>query len=98
MHFVFDRRVFRRQAEGVPPDRMQDVFALHPVVARDHIAQRIVAYMAHVQVTGGVRKHLEAVIARAFIRSRVGGREGFTLHPLRLPLGFYGFRIVDVSS
>ena len=45
---VLDRRVFRRQAEGVPAHGLQHVLAQHPLIAADHVADGVVAHMAHV--------------------------------------------------
>ena len=59
---VLDRRVLGRQAEGVPAERMQHVVAAHPLGARHHVADDVVADVADVRVPGRVREHLEAVV------------------------------------
>ena len=60
-HVVLDRRVLRRQAEGVPAHRLQHILAQHALVAADHIADGVVAHVAHVQPAAGVGEHGEAV-------------------------------------
>ncbi len=45
---VLHRRAFRRQAEGVPADWLQHVFAQHTLVAGNHVADGVVTYVAHV--------------------------------------------------
>ncbi|MPN06113.1 hypothetical protein SDC9_153368 [bioreactor metagenome] len=59
---VLHGRVFRRHAEGVPAHRLQHVVALHLVEAREDVADRVVAHMAHVQFPGRVREHRQAVV------------------------------------
>ncbi len=54
---VFHRRAFRRQAERIPADRLQYVFAQHALIARDHVADSVVTNVAHVQSAGRVRQH-----------------------------------------
>ena len=50
------------QAERVPAHRLQHVTAPHAVVARKHVADRVVAHVPHVQLAGGVREHGQAVV------------------------------------
>ena len=59
---VLDRRVFRRQAERIPGHRLQHVLAEHALVAADHIADGVVAHMAHVQRAARIRQHRQAVV------------------------------------
>jgi hypothetical protein len=86
MRSIFDRRVLRRQAERVPPERVQHVEAAHPLHPRDDIADRVIPDVSHVRVSRGVREHLEAVelglvrILADFERTRGA--------PAFLPLGF----------
>ena len=94
MRPALDRRVLRRHAEGVPADRVQDVEAAHASLARDHVADRVVADVAHVDAAGRIRKHLEAVELRT---GRVGADlVGTLLGPARLPALLDGMRIVAV--
>ncbi len=85
MHALGHGGILGRQAEGVPAHRMEHVEALGALEAGDHVAQRVVAHMAHMDPARGVGKHLEHVIFRA------GGLEpsdeGLALVPDRLPLG-----------
>ncbi|MNM85287.1 hypothetical protein D3C81_973990 [compost metagenome] len=59
---VLDRRVFSRKAERIPAHRLQHVVAGHALVAADDVADGVVAHMAHMQRTGRVRQHRQAVI------------------------------------
>src|SRR5208337_2621842 len=59
---ALDGGVLRRQAKRVPTDGMKHVVALHPHITGQRIANGIVAHVPHVDVTGGVRQHLEHVI------------------------------------
>ncbi len=66
-HLVLHRRVFRRQAEGVPAHRHQYVHALHAQLAREHVVDGVVAHMPHVQLAAGVGQHragVELLLAR----------------------------------
>ncbi len=63
VHIAFDGGVLRRQAEGVPADRVQDVVPLLEPVARHHVGQRPRLGVAHVQVAGRVRVHVQQVAA-----------------------------------
>ena len=50
-----------RLTECVPAHRMQDIIALGFPVARDHVAHRIIAHMAHMQTATGIGEHGQAV-------------------------------------
>jgi|GEM_PF-2182218 len=83
-HLVLHRRVFRRQAEGIPTHGLQHVVALHAVVAGEHIADGIVAHMSHVQLARRIGKHRQAVVLRP-----VAARDG--TESLRgIPVGLCG--------
>ncbi len=76
---VLDRGIFRRQAKGVPTHRLQHVFAQQALIARNHVANRVVAHMPHVQLAAGVGKHRETV---EFLPLRVlGGLERGVFFP-----------------
>ncbi|VVN58782.1 hypothetical protein PS685_02934 [Pseudomonas fluorescens] len=47
-HLVLHGGVFSRHAKGVPTHGLQDVFALHALVAGDHVADGVVAHVPHV--------------------------------------------------
>ena len=59
-----DRGVLGRQAERVPAERVQHVEAAHPLHARHHVADDVVADVSDVRVSGRVREHLQAVELR----------------------------------
>ena len=91
-HAVFDGGVFRGQTERVPSDGVEDVEALHPFETAEDIPYGVVAYMPHVDSSGGVRKHLQAVKLGS-----VGiflGAEGLLIVPAFLPLLLQGMKIV----
>ena len=84
MDLVLDGGVLRRQAEGVPAHRMQHVEAARLLVARHHIAQRVVADMAHMDAPRRVGEHLQHVIFRP--GGVFGHVEAALLRPDALPL------------
>ena len=82
-----NRRVFGRQAEGIPAHRMQDPLAPQPLHPGDHIGDHVIAHMAHVQVPRRIGKHrkgVEALLARGQL-GRVVQAEAL---PLLLPASF----------
>ena len=80
-----DRRVLRRQAEGVPAHGMQHVVALGAHEAGEHVAHGVVAHVAHVDAPRGVGEHLQHVVFRA--RVVVPGGEDTLFVPDLLPAG-----------
>ncbi|MCY1497244.1 hypothetical protein D9M68_312040 [compost metagenome] len=83
---VLHRGVFRRHAEGVPAHRLQHVPAVHALVAADHVADGVVAHVAHVQLAARVGEHrqaVELVLAVGFLDA-----EGVVFVPVFLGLGF----------
>ena len=90
---VVARGVLRRQAEGVPADRVQHVVTERAAVARDHVAQRVVADMTHVDAARRIGEHLEHVIFRA--RIVVLSFEELCLIPGPLPLRFRSPRVIS---
>jgi hypothetical protein len=50
MDAVLDGRVLGRQAERIPPERVQHVEALQPLQPRDHVADDVVAHVPDVRV------------------------------------------------
>ena len=40
---------------------MQNILALHTLIARYYVSDRVVAHMAHVQFAAGVREHSQAI-------------------------------------
>ena len=83
---VLDRGVFRRHAESVKSHGMDHIEALHLLEAGDHIADGIVSYMAHVQIAGGIREHLQYVIL--FLIRVFPDRESVRFLPDLLPFLF----------
>ena len=85
-HVVGHRGVFGGQAESVPSHRLQDIEAAHAVIAGEHVADGVVAHMAHVQLARRIREHGQAVILR-FARN-IDRAEGLLVLPLFLQLLF----------
>ena len=88
-----DGRVLGGQSESIPADGVHDVEApLHPVPS-DDITQRVRLGVAHMQVTGGVREHVEHVLLGTLIiwASRSKRRQ---LVPHREPPFLDGFDVV----
>ncbi len=90
---IVARRILGRQAEGVPAHRVQHVVAHGAAPARDHVAHRIVAHMAHVDAPRRIGEHLEHVVFRP--RVVVLRLEQLRLVPGRLPAGFGSAGIVS---
>ena len=91
--------LFGRQAEGVVTHGVQDVLALHAVVAAHHVGGQIAQRVADVQALAGrVGKHVHGEVGGAAfgvtalavlqIAVDVGGPEGALLVPNLLPLVF----------
>ena len=91
-HLVLDRRVLGRQAECIPTHRLQHVVPGHALVAADHVADGVVAHVAHVQRTGRIRQHRQAVVL-GLVGSLVD-LEGARTVPERLGGGLHGAGIV----
>ncbi len=91
-HAVRHGGVLGGQAERVPAHRLQHVVALHAHVARDHVADRVVAHMTHVQSTARVREHAQAVVLR--LRRVLRDRKRAVGLPVRLGLRLDGRRVV----
>ena len=89
---ALDGGVLGGQAEGVPAHRMQHREAPRPFEARDHVAQRIVSHMAHVQPPRWIGEHLQHVVLRP--RGIDYRAEGVSVRPGLAPLGLGLFGIV----
>src|SRR6185312_12626608 len=59
--------------------------AARPLVARHHVAQRVVAHMPHVDLAAGVWEHLEHVVFWAAVGRHVLGAEAAARLPFTLP-------------
>ena len=79
-------RVFGRHAEGVPAHRVQNVVARRHLVARDHVAHRVVAHMADVDAPRRIGKHFKDIVFRLVVRTH--RLEDIRLRPCGLPAGF----------
>src|SRR6266852_8955123 len=86
MRLVLDGSVFGGQAEGVPAHGMQHVEAAHAFYAGHHVADGVIAHVAHVHRAGGVRQHLEGVIFG--LGGIYFGVEDARFGPALLPFGF----------
>ena len=88
-HLVLHGRVLGRQTEGVPAHGHQHVIALHPQMTGQHVVDRVVAHMPHVQLAGGVGQHRAGVVL-ALGESGVvlDGAIGLGGRPVSLSLGF----------
>jgi hypothetical protein len=68
---------------------MKHVVALHPHVAGERVADGVIPDMAHVELAGGIRQHLQHVIFRLAAVGRLGGIELRVSGPALLPARFY---------
>ena len=80
------RSIFSWHAKGVPPHWMQHIMSGGQLIARNHIAHGVIAYMAHVNAARWVGKHFQDIVFRT-IGSR-HGFEGLGFGPSLLPFGF----------
>ncbi|OQB56444.1 MAG: hypothetical protein BWX98_01829 [Candidatus Aminicenantes bacterium ADurb.Bin147] len=84
--------VLGRHAQGVPADGMENIIPPHHLKPGDHVADGIVADVAHVDPARRIGIHLEGVKLRA---AGIGGRgESAGGVPLHLPAGLDGLEIV----
>ena len=90
---VFDRKVLRRQTEGVKADGVEHVVALHALFARDDVHRGEGAGMTDVQTGSGGIRELDQTVKLRLTAARDGG-VGLGLFPIRLPFLFNGFKIV----
>ncbi len=92
---VLNRRIFRRQTKGIPAHGMEHVVPVHPHVAGQRVADRIVTHVSHVQRAGGIGQHFEDVV---FLLGGVGfgGVEAGIALPALEPLRFHALRVVAV--
>ncbi len=72
---------------------MKDVESVHPHVAREGVADGVVAHVSHVQRAGGIGQHFEDVIF-LFGGIAIGGVELGIVLPVGGPLCFYALGIV----
>ena len=92
MALALDCGVFRRQAECVPAHGMQHVVAAHAVVARQHVADAVIARVAHMDVARRIGEHLEHVLLR--LVGILAGLVQARLVPRLLEARLYFMRII----
>ena len=73
MDLLFHRGIFRRHAERVPAHRVQHGMAGHRLVARQHIAHRVIAHMADMDAARWIGEHLQH-IGFGPVRIAIGGK------------------------
>ena len=92
MNSALDRRVLRRQSEGIPAHRMKRVEAAHALVARHHVTDGIIAHVTHVDAARRIGKHFENVVFRlGGVLADLKRLLGF---PDALPFFLYGFGLI----
>ena len=87
MDAALARGVLGGQAEGVPAHGMQHREPARALVPRHHVAERVVAHMAHVDLPARVREHFQHVVFRAAVVRHVGDGEAPARGPGLLPPG-----------
>ena len=88
MAAAFHRGVLGGHAERIPAHRVQHRKPLRHLIARHHIAHRVVAHMAHMDAPRGIGEHFQDVILGL---GRIPPRgEGTGLIPGGLPFRFDG--------
>ena len=102
MDLALHRRILGRHAERVPAHRVEHFVALHPPVAGDDVAHRVIADMAHVDAPRGIGEHLEHVgLGLVAARCRRGSSaprptapaSGGRLQPRRIGCSCCGMRL-----
>ena len=93
MDVVLDGEVFRRQTKGIKADGVQDVIALHPLLAADNVHRRERARVADVKAGGGGVREFDQAVELGLPVAGDGG-VGLGLLPLLLPFLFNGCKIV----
>ena len=89
---MLDGGVFGGQAEGVPSHGMHDVESLHTLETRHYVADGVVTYMAHVQVSRRIGKHFQHIVFFFVLVDMTG--VGLFVFPAGLPFGFDGRRVI----
>ena len=97
MNLPLDGGVLRRQAEGVEANGVEDVEALHPLVAGQRVGWGLHIPVTNVQVAGWVWPHREQVVAWRGGVGEICGVETERL-PVRLPARLNLARIVSLQT
>ena len=84
MYGVLYGRVFSGQPEGVPADGMENVKSPCPFESGDHVSDRIIPHVSHVDSSRWVGEHLENVVL--FPGGLLGDLVGIFFRPEILPL------------
>ena len=93
---MFDCRVFRRKAEGIPSHRMQDIESLRRFKAGDHVALRIIPDVSHVNFSRRIGEHFQRVVFRPPVL--LLGFKSFGFFPGSLPFLFGRTEIITFFS
>ena len=80
------RCVFRRHTKSIKAHGVKYIMPRRNFITRDHIAHRVVAHMAHMQLTRRIREHLKHIVLRLALLAL--GAEDSGLLPCVLPSGF----------
>ena len=91
---AFARCVFRRQAKSVPAHGVHHQMPACALIARHHIAQRVVAHMAHMDLAAGVGEHLQHIVFPRGFRRHIGHHEAGAVLPSLLPARLGSVEIV----
>ena len=82
-----------RESEGIPTHGVENVEAIHALVATDNVSGGVALGVPYVQtLTRRIREHVQDVVFRlgrieAFLAG-TGSAEGFVFSPMGLPFGF----------
>ena len=94
---ALDRGVLGGQPERVPPDRVQHVVAAHRAVAGHGVATAEGLRMPHVEVSAGVREHVEREEPRSGVGGVIDGLVEALVVPARHPHGFDGGGVIPTG-
>src|SRR6185436_15179181 len=92
IHTTFDRSLFGRLTKTVPANWVQHIESLKAFEPGDRIAYRVVSNVAHMQIAGRIREHLQAVETLSSVV--VTYLKRMRIVPMLLPLLFDLFREV----
>ena len=92
---VLNGIVFRRQAEGIPADRIEHVIPFHPPLSGDDVDGGIAARMADMQSRAGRIRKLDQTVKLRLAEIILCGK-GLLVFPDLLPLFFNRFRLVGL--
>ena len=96
MYAFFHGGIFGGHPERIPAHRVQHFMPAHPLVAGQHVAHGVIAYMADVNAPRGIGKHLQHIAAR--LGAGIVGAEALALVPDALPARVGGGRVEAFGS